>query len=261
MKFSIITVCYNAASTISATLNSIIAQQHVELEVIVIDGASTDGTVDIVRGFGNSINHFISETDNGIYDAMNKGVRLATGDVIGFLNADDFYVSNSVLEKIQHGFKTNKTTVVAGAVEQINALGQTKRIICSESYVKNGFCWGMMLPHPATFVSKSLFDRVGIFATKYKIAGDFDFFVRLCCHPDFHLTTLEETIVKMRIGGVSTMGLRSYLLLSREFKQSLIENGFSNHHWRIDLRIFRKIKELRPWSALSGKAAGINNGG
>jgi glycosyltransferase involved in cell wall biosynthesis len=237
-------VCYNAASTINSALQSVKSQKNVDIELIVIDGGSSDGTANIVRDFGDPIKYFVSEQDNGIYDAMNKGAARATGDVLAFLNADDFYADETVLSLVEAQFLSTQSTVVAGTVEQIDQLGQIKRLIRASNYPKNGFRWGFMLPHPSTFVKLSLFHEIGKFTTQYRIAGDFDFFIRLCNNNKFQLTTLDKTIVKMRIGGVSTAGLGTYKLIGSEMKQALIQNGYSTGHWRIDLRAFRKFTEL-----------------
>ena len=245
MKFSIITVAFNASETIAATLDSISRQKEVDVEIIVIDGGSTDGTIEIVKSYGNAVTYFISEKDDGIYDAMNKGAALASGDIVAFLNADDFYTNDDVLKLVQFAFASDNATVVAGAVEQIDKNHKIVRKIRATNYSTRGFLWGIMLPHPTTFVSLPLFRKVGKFVTQYKIAGDFDFFIRLINHPEFRLSVLGQTLVKMRIGGVSTAGLGTYKLISSEMKQALKKNGFRHFHWRIDLRGIRKFTELR----------------
>ena len=247
MKISIVTVAFNAATTIRDTLASITSQRHKDVECIVIDGGSTDGTQSIVEAFGERITHFVSERDAGIYDAMNKGLALVTGDVVAFLNADDFYVDNRVLEDVAIAFDSGDHTVVAGAVEQIDSARRIVRIIRPKPNCYHNIRWCVVPPHPGIFVRTELARAAGGFDPSFRIAGDFDLFIRLTLLPNFRMGLLRRAVVKMRTGGVSTSGFGVYKRSSRELKRALVKNGLGEGAWRANLRAFRKIRELVPW--------------
>ena len=244
MKFSVVTVAYNAATTIRDTLASIVGQKGAAFESIVIDGGSTDGTQDIVASFGDAIAQFVSERDRGIYDAMNKGLARATGDVVAFLNADDFYTDDRVLRDVEAAFRSGAPTVVAGGVEQIDATGRVVRRIRPAGFTCEKIRWGIVPPHPGVFADRRLAQEAGGFDRGFKIAGDFDLFIRMSHRPEFRLATLDRTLVKMRTGGVSTTGLGTYSYMSKELKLALVKNGVDNGNWRVDLRALRKFPEL-----------------
>ena len=244
MKFSVVTVAYNAATTIRDTLASIVGQKGAAFESIVIDGGSTDGTQDIVASFGDAIAQFVSERDRGIYDAMNKGLARATGDVVAFLNADDFYTDDRVLRDVEAAFRSGAPTVVAGGVEQIDATGRVVRRIRPAGFTCEKIRWGIVPPHPGVFADRRLAQEAGGFDLAFKIAGDFDLFFRMSRHPDFRLATLDRKLVAMRTGGVSTSGFGVYPKISREVKRALVKNGVETGNWRVDLRIFRKASEV-----------------
>ena len=226
MKISIITVAFNAASTIADTLESVAAQTHPEIEHIVVDGASTDGTLEIVERHGKHVARLISEPDQGIYDAMNKGLGLATGEVIGFLNADDVYADNRVLERVSAIMAKDDLDALFGDAEFVSPTrpNQPLRRYRSERFRPERIAWGWMPAHPALFLSRSVYERFGKFRTDYRIAGDFELVARI-----FHGGTLAyrhvpEVLVRMRTGGISTGGWRNTLMLNREVLQACREN-------------------------------------
>jgi len=247
MKFSIVTVAYNAASTIADTLTSVVRQKDVEIESIVIDGGSADETMNVVRSFGDKLAKVVSEPDRGIYDAMNKGLTLATGDFVGFLNADDYYADENVLRDVAKTFSAMSTSAVAGAVDQIDNKGRIIRMIRAEAHHARRLRWALVPPHPGLFVKTMMARDAGGFDVGFRIAGDFDLFVRLSRMPGFSLAILDRTLVKMRIGGASTAGMGIYLQNSQELKLALVKNGYSDNNWRVYLRAFRKLPELIPW--------------
>lgn len=226
MKISIITVAYNARETIAATLESVAAQTHPEIEHIVVDGASTDGTLEIIQQNGKHVAKLISEPDKGIYDAMNKGLGLATGEVIGFLNADDVYADDEVLQRVAENMARNDVDAVYGDAEFVNPARSTRAVrrYRSEHFRPDRIAWGWMPAHPSLFLRRTVYARFGNFRTDYRIAGDFELIARI-----FHGGTLKyrhvpEVWVRMRTGGISTGGWRSTVLLNREVLRACREN-------------------------------------
>lgn len=227
MKISLITVCYNSDSTIATTLESIAEQNYSELEYIVVDGGSTDATLDIVEQASNFITLCISEPDQGIYDAMNKGVQRATGEVIGILNSDDFYVHGEVLDEVAAHFAADPDLeVVLGDVDFVQSrdLKHPVRHYRTGNFEPWMFRFGLMPPHPAVFVRKSAYDHVGLYKTDYRIAADFDFLTRLLLINSARYKIVDRTWVRMRTGGVSTSGIKSHLAATKEMLRSLKEN-------------------------------------
>ena len=227
MKISIITVAFNAAPTIADTLESVAAQTHPEIEHIVVDGASTDGTLEIIERHGKHVARLISEPDQGIYDAMNKGLRLATGEVIGFLNADDVYIDDGVLQRVAEIMARNDLDALFGDAEFVNPARPTRSVrrYRSERFRPERIAWGWMPAHPSLFLRRGVYERFGNFRTDYCIAGDFELVARI-----FHGGTLKyrhvpEVWVRMRTGGVSTGGWRNTVLLNREVLRACRENG------------------------------------
>jgi glycosyltransferase involved in cell wall biosynthesis len=227
MKISIITVAFNAAPTIADTLESVAAQTHPDIEHIVVDGASTDGTLGVLKRHGRRVARLISEPDQGIYDAMNKGLRLATGEVIGFLNADDVYADAGVLERVSEIMEREKLDALFGDAEFVSPTHPDRllRRYRSERFRSDRIAWGWMPAHPTLFLRCQVYERFGQFRTDYRIAGDFELVARM-----FHGGTLSyrhvpEVLVRMRTGGISTGGWRNTLLLNREVLRACRENG------------------------------------
>ena len=227
MKISVITVCFNAAETIAGTLESVTTQTHPNIEHIVVDGASTDGTLDAIKCHNKRVTRLVSEPDQGIYDAMNKGLLLATGEIIGFLNADDVYADTRVLERVSAIMETEKLDALFGDAEFVSSArpDHPLRRYRSERFRPERIAWGWMPAHPALFLRQQVFQRFGRFRTDYRIAGDFELVARI-----FHGGTLKyrhvpEVLVRMRIGGVSTGGWRNTILLNQEVLRACRENG------------------------------------
>jgi glycosyltransferase involved in cell wall biosynthesis len=227
MKISIITVAFNAAPTIDATINSVLAQTHPDIEYIVIDGGSTDGTQACVGRHVARIAHFVSERDHGIYDAMNKGIRLATGNLIGVLNADDVYADNKVLQRVVRAIEEDNLDAVYGDVAFFSPERPT---VTTRRYSSRFFCprslaWGWMPAHPTLFLRRELFERYGNYRTDFRIAGDYEFIARIFKDDSLRYRYMPEVLVRMSTGGVSTSGWRSTLLLNREVLRACRENG------------------------------------
>ncbi len=228
LRVSIITVCYNSSQYIRSAIESILIQDYSDIEYIVIDGGSTDNTVSIVQEYADLIAHIVSESDKGIYDAMNKGIALASGDVIGILNSDDFYPNNHILSDVAQRFILNsEMDMLLGNVDFVSAkdLSKPVRFYSSFRFSPWKLRFGFMPAHPAAFIKRSAYDKAGLYKLGYKIAADFDMFIRLLLHDKCKYITLNQVMVRMRIGGVSTSGLRSYYVTSKEMMRSFKENN------------------------------------
>ena len=226
MKISIITVAFNAADTLADTLQSIASQTHAEIEHIIIDGASTDGTQKLIARYPSRISSFISEPDSGIYDAMNKGLGLATGEVIGFLNADDVYANDEVLQRVAEIMAHNELDAVFGDAEFVNPAhpARSVRRYRSDRFRPDRIAWGWMPAHPALFLRRGVYARFGGFRTDYRIAGDFELVARVFHDGTIRYRHVNEVWVRMRTGGISTGGWRNTVLLNREVLRACREN-------------------------------------
>lgn len=227
MKFSLITVCRNAASVIGETLESVVGQTHPDIEVIMIDGASTDGTRAIVERYKDRIAHFVSEPDKGIYDAMNKGLRAATGDVIGFVNAGDLLMTPHVIAQLADAFQRSGADAVYGDIIMVDALdlNKVKRTWRSGAYDRLNFRKGWMPPHIATFIKRSVYDRFGHFRADLRIAADYEILHRFLYKERISAIHLPEILVRFRLGGMSNGSVRHVLEANREVRRSWRLNG------------------------------------
>lgn len=246
---SIITATFNAASTVSDCLASVACQTHV-CEHIVIDGASTDNTLEVVRNVSPSI-RILSEPDHGIYDAMNKGICLANGDIVGILNADDFYVDKHVLEKVANIFMDKKVDAMFADLVYVNPdnLEKVVRYYRADNFNPNKFAYGWMPPHPTFFVRREIYERFGLFKTDYLIAADFELLTRFMFKHKISCFYLSETIVKMRTGGVSTKNFKSNWILNKEIVRACAENGIKTNLAKVYTKYFSKIFQLVRWPA------------
>ncbi len=217
MKVSIVTVAYNAASTIKDTIESVLSQKGIDLEYIIVDGGSKDDTVQIIESFGDQIHKFISEPDKGIYDGMNKGVKMATGDVVGILNSDDFYMDENVLQKVISKFTEDIQAVYADLVyvDQFDT-DKITRTWVSKKYEEDAFIKGWMPPHPTFFVRKEIYDKFGCYSLELRSAADYEFMLRVIHKHKISLSYLPEVIVKMRAGGESNASFKNRLRANKE---------------------------------------------
>lgn len=240
MKITVVTVCYNAANHLGDALRSVDAQTWPDVEHLIVDGASTDGTHSLLDSLPNPRRLVVSESDRGIYDAMNKGLIRATGDVVGFLNADDFLASDSVLADIAHAFEEDpRLDIVYGDLDYVSASDTTRTVRQwrSGSFQTSQLRHGWMPPHPTFYVRRSFLERVGHFDTRYRIAADYDFMMRCLAVPGVRVRYLERLIVRMRVGGASNASLRMLVRKSRE-----------------DLQIMRRHRIGGVWSLISKNA-------
>ena len=244
MKISIITVCFNSEATIRDTIESVLAQNYTNIEYIIIDGQSTDNTLSIIKEYKGDIAQCVSEPDLGIYDAMNKGIVLATGDVIGILNSDDFYPHKDVISQVVSVFHDSRdASVVVGNVSFVlpNNLDKPTRLYSSFRFKPWMMRFGFSPAHPATFIKKIIYEKVGCYKCDYKIAADFEWFVRAFLVNDLDCSKLNETLVIMREGGVSTSGLNSYFASSKEQLRALLDNGVYSNMFFVYLRLPIKL--------------------
>lgn len=247
MKISLITVTYNSGTTLRDTIQSVLAQTYRNVEYIVVDGLSKDNTIDIVREYEPQFEgrmKWISEKDKGLYDAMNKGVRMATGDVVGILNSDDFFTANDVLEKVAAGFD-EQTDAVYGDLHYVHPddLQHSVRYYSSKIFKRNLMRMGFIPAHPTFYCRRECFDKFGYYKTDYKIAADFDLLLRFIYVNRIRIKYLPMDMVTMRTGGASTNGLKSRMGGMSEHLRSLRENGVKSNRFILSLRYFYKITE------------------
>ncbi len=230
LKVSIITVCYNSEKYIRSAIKSVLNQTYDNIEYIIIDGNSNDNTVTIINEYIDKISSFVSEPDKGIYDAMNKGIALATGDIVGILNSDDFFSNNTIIDKIVNSFEWNNIDSLYGDVRFVNP-GNDNKIVryYSSKYFRNWmFHIGSSPAHPSFYVKRSLFDKLGIYDPDFKIAADLDLLMRFLYKNKISYMYLAESVVTMRTGGVST-DLNNFLLLNNECLRACRNNDvYSN---------------------------------
>ena len=246
MKISVITVCFNSQATIERSLQSVVAQQWPEVEHIVIDGGSTDGTLAILERFRPHLAVLVSEPDKGIYDAMNKGLARATGDVVCFLNADDQYANSTVLAQVAQQMRTHQLDALVADVGFFKAdkpMRMTRRYR-SDRFSPQHLSWGWMPAHPGLFLTREVVQRVGQFKTDYRIAGDYEYVVRTFHGHDLHYKHLPSVVVNMQAGGVSNSSWRNRLILNREVVRACNENGINTNLFKILAKYPIKLLEL-----------------
>jgi len=226
VKISVVTVCFNNADTVADTLISVASQSHPSIEHIVVDGASTDRTLDIVRDLGAHVDRLISEPDQGIYDAMNKGLAAATGDLVGFLNADDLFAGPEALAQIADAAEAERRDAVCGDLVYVrhDRPDQVVRYWRCGPFSPGRLRYGWMPPHPTFYIRRSLLPQLGGFDTRLRIAADYDFMLRCLRLPGFKLAYVPQVLVRMRMGGASNRSLQAMLRKSREDLQALQRN-------------------------------------
>jgi glycosyltransferase involved in cell wall biosynthesis len=245
MKISIITVCFNSGQTIGRTLRSVREQSYENYEHIVVDGGSKDATLSVVMAEGPHVLKLISEKDDGIYDAMNKGVRLATGNVIAFLNADDYYKDSEVLKQVAMIMQAENLDALYGDVEffRFDKPSTIVRRYNSGRFKPSKLGWGWMPAHPGLFISRSLFEHYGLFQKDYLIAGDFEFIVRVFKNTELRHRHIPKALVCMQMGGVSTSGLRATMLLNHEMIRACRVNNVPTNWVKMMVRYPFKLLE------------------
>lgn len=243
MTLSLITPSYNSATTIARTIESVVAQNYPDLEYIIIDGASKDDTSNIVSSFKDKLNiKYISEPDKGIYDAMNKGVKLASGEVIGILNSDDLFDNDKVLATIASAFEEKKIDAVYGDVKYFSQdVDKTLRYWHAGEYKKENLANGWAIPHPALFVRCSVYEKCGLFNTDFKIAGDYEFILRILKNYPINLKYISVPFVRMYNGGASGSSLKQRQSGWAELKKAWQVNNFKLPRFFILRRLLFKV--------------------
>ena len=223
MKITVITVTFNSAKTIAETLRSVAAQTHQDIEHIIIDGGSTDGTLALVRELGRNDAKIVSEPDDGIYDAMNKGMRLATGELVGCLNSDDVFSTPEALAHIARAATQNNADAVYGDIVYVDPTRADPlvRYWRSGSYARSKVRLGWMPPHPSLYVRRQVIERIGVFDASLRIAGDYEFMLRLFNQPGLKIDYVPKVLVNMRVGGASQRSVSALFLKSSEDLRAL----------------------------------------
>lgn len=247
MKFTIITVVFNNRYTIEDAIKSVINQTGVEIEYIVIDGGSNDGTVEIVSKYNNLISKFISESDSGIYDAMNKGVKFASGEIIGFLNSDDIFENDCVLSTIHdHFLLENKLDGIYGDLAYVKKdnVNQVIREWKSKDYYENFFEEGNVPPHPSLYLRKEVYEKIGGFNTFFKLASDYDFMLRVFKSQCFNIIYLPKRFVRMRLGGATNQNFRNIYLGNLEILKSWDLNNYKMPFLLMPKRLIKRLLQF-----------------
>ena len=246
MKISIITVCFNSEETIRDTITSIESQSYDDIEYIVVDGGSTDKTFELVKK-SPIVTYSVSEPDDGIYDAMNKGIRMATGDIIGILNADDFYADKDVLSQVSKSFEMQSIDAVYADLVYVNQK-LTKKVVRlwkSKAYTTDLFKQAWVPPHPTFFVRKRVYDEFGMFKLKYQLAADFELLFRMIEVKKINTVYLPKILVKMRIGGATNSNLSNIIKQNKEIVSVLKAHydDFSTIKWA-SYKLFDRITQF-----------------
>ena len=249
MKLSIITATYNSERTLRDTMESILSQTFQDFEYIIVDGASKDATLDIIREYEPRFQgkmRYLSEPDKGIYDAMNKGFAMATGDVIGILNSDDFFTSEDVLQAVVDGFAGEYVDAVYADIHFVGTDDLTKCVRYYSSSVFRPWMmrFGMIQAHPSFYCRKAVYDQYGSFDTTYRIAADFEILLRLIFIHRIRTRYVKKDFVTMRLGGASTTGYGSWSLIMKEHLQIMKQHGVVTNRFLLSLRYIYKLFEF-----------------
>ena len=241
MKLTLITATYNSERNISDCLNSVSSQTYSNVEHIIIDGGSCDKTVEIIKS-GSTFSKIISEPDQGIYDALNKGIKIATGDIIGFLHSDDLLDDSNTLSDIVERFKNSNADGVYGDLLYVNKdnTNKTIRHWKSKAFHQRNLRYGWMPAHPTLFLKKKIFEKHGLFDLSFKIAADYDFMLRILKDSELKFEYLPKVITKMRVGGASNKNLSNILQKSREDLRAIRKNNIGGFH----TLIFKNLRKL-----------------
>ena len=249
MKISIITATYNSAKTVKDTFESVLRQSYNDYEYLIVDGASKDETMTVVKEYESRFEgrlRYISEPDKGLYDAMNKGLKMATGDVVGILNSDDFYTSDDALQTIADAFNANDIDATYGDIHFVNDDDLTKmvRYYSSSVFKRSYMRFGLMPAHPSFYCKKSVYEKYGYFDTSYRVAADFENLLRLIFINKIKTLYIPKDFVTMRTGGASTAGFGSRRQIMRDHLRAMKQNGVYSNMFLLSLRYFYKIYEL-----------------
>lgn len=245
-KVSIITVCFNSEKTITDTIKSVVEQDYDNIEYIIIDGLSNDNTLSIVNEYSDRIAKIISEKDKGMYDALNKGIDLASGDIIGILNADDFYIDSTIISKVVQEMNSNNAQALYGDLYYVDEIDTNivKRYWKSGKYKYGKFLEGWMPPHPTFFVKNEIYQQFGKFNLSLNSAADYELMLRFIHKHKISLAYLPEVMVRMRVGGMSNVSLKNRIRANREDKKAWEINGLTPRFYTFMLKPLRKLVQF-----------------
>lgn len=249
MKISIITTTYNSGATLRDTIKSVLRQSYKDIEYLIVDGASKDNTLDVVREYEPRFAgkmHYVSEQDSGIYDAMNKGIRMATGDVVGILNSDDFYTSDKVLENVARNMMDNNLDAIYGDVHYVKGEDLTKcvRYYSSKNFSRQWMRFGFMPAHPSFYCRRKIYNTYGLFNTSYCVAADFEILLRFIFVNRIKTKYIPIDFVTMRIGGISSSGLQSHKRIMHDHLRALHSNRIYSNIVILLMRYPYKVLEI-----------------
>ena len=249
MKISIVTVCFNSEKHIRSAIESVINQTYNNIEYIIVDGASKDGTIDIVRSYGDKITKFISEPDKGIYDAMNKGFKMATGDYLALINSDDFYLNNEVIARVVKKLEDKKTDSIFADLIYVDELNPEKQVRYwkSKPFVKNSFKKGWHPAHPTFIVKNEVYKKYGYFSLDFKLAADFELMLRFLERYQISSCYLPEPIIAMRLGGATNKSFKNIFNQNiecyRAFKTNNLKVSFLYPVYRLLPKLLQYFKK------------------
>lgn len=246
LKISIITIVFNNRETIADAIESVLGQTYPHIEYIVIDGASTDGTVEIIKNYGSRITRFISEKDQGLYDALNKGIRYATGDVIGLLHSDDIFYNKDVVKAVAETFEKYAPDCLYADLLYVDREKPEKviRNWKSGNYSRGNFVYGWMPPHPTFYVKRSVYESLGAYDTSFKSAADYELMLRYLYKNGISTVYLPEYLVRMRVGGKSNITLKNRLRANQEDYRAWVINGLTPRFFTRYLKPLRKLVQF-----------------
>lgn len=247
MKISIITVVYNNEKTILDAMQSVLSQTYKNIEYIVIDGGSKDNTVNLISNYKDKLGYFVTEKDNGLYDAMNKGIKASNGDVIGILNSDDLYQDLDVISDVMKYFIDDKNLdILYGDLVYVknNDITKVVRNWKSKSYHNRFFENANVPPHPSLFVKKSVYNEAGLFDLDYKIAADYEIMLRIFKKYNFKSKYVQRLIVRMRLGGASNASISSVIKQNKEVLNAWKKNNLKKPFYLMPLRVFKKLLQF-----------------
>ena len=248
MKISLITACFNSEDVISHAMDSVFSQIYADVEYIVVDGGSTDGTVDVIKGYDSKFKgrmRWVSEIDQGFYDALNKGIRMATGDVVGILNADDFFCHDRVLDEVAKSFDDDIDAAYADIrFVKGNNLDEVTRYYSAKCWKPWMLRWGYMPPHPSFYCRREKFAELGFYKLDYKIAADYELLIRFLWKGGLRTRYINDALIDMRLGGLSTNGISSTITLNREIVRGNHENGIYTNMLMLCFKYVFKVWEF-----------------
>ena len=246
MKVSIITVCFNSEKTIEDAIRSVVEQTHPDIEYIIIDGKSTDATLSVIEKYRNRISKIVSEKDEGIYFALNKGIALATGDVVGMLHSDDFYPNKDVVSRVVSEFERTNSDSVYGDLHYVSREDPQKvfRHWVSSPFDRTQFLKGWMPPHPTFFVKRKYYSQFGAFNTLFSFAADYELMLRFLYKHKLSSSYIPEVLVKMRTGGISNVSLKNRLHANREDRLAWKVNGLKAGKLTLLLKPLSKLRQF-----------------